>query len=261
MAGVANWLDLFGAALGGGLTVKVLDIVYQEIRHRSDRKREATQFVDKHLDPLLKTTDELVGKLRSLAEKNFSEVQKIGADGKLSESSHFASLIYLFGCFWAQVELLRREGLSVELGRDKRGKRLQDFLDCLTSRRVRIIDRTAQRAVGELMLIDGHLISFVQFVKAYDDDETFRRWLNPLATVLERLHEREERQRLLQYWVVLHALIDTLDRNHIVTRRRPSLPRALTHDSWVDLKYRVFSNYLPFVKDPQKYLGPPKRRP
>jgi hypothetical protein len=32
MAGDVSWIDLLGAALVGGATVKVLDIVYQEIR-------------------------------------------------------------------------------------------------------------------------------------------------------------------------------------------------------------------------------------
>jgi hypothetical protein len=33
----AGWLDLLAAALGGGLIVKVLDILYEEFRQRSDR--------------------------------------------------------------------------------------------------------------------------------------------------------------------------------------------------------------------------------
>jgi len=265
VAGDAGWLDLLGAALGGGATVKALDIAYQELRHRSDRKRTAKEFVDKHLDPLLKATDELVGKLRSLAETDFSDIHDINSNATGLNSSDFSSLVYLFGTFWTQVELLRRQGLSIAWGEDTRGKRLHDFLDCLESRRVRIIDRIAQRAIGEVTLASypgaTEPMPFIQFVKTYENDESFRRWLHPLVAVLARMRHTRERQRLLQYWVVLHALIDTLDGEHIVTRDRPSLPQKLTKESWRDLKFRVFGTYLKFVMEPGKYLGPPKRRP
>jgi hypothetical protein len=50
-----DWLQLFFAALGGGLTVKVVDIIYQEVRRRLETTRSATRFVDEH--PLLKAAD------------------------------------------------------------------------------------------------------------------------------------------------------------------------------------------------------------
>ena len=265
MAGDASWLDLLGAALGGGATVKAFDIAYQELRHRSDRKRTAKEFVDKHLDPLLKAADELVGKIRSLAETGFSDIHDVNPNAAKLSSANFASLIYLFGRFWTQVELLRRQGLSIAWGEDKRGKKLHDFLDCLESRRVRIIDRMAQRAVGESMLAGqpaaAEPMPFIVFSKTVETDESFRHWLHPLVAVLARMRHTRERQRLLQYWVVLHALIDTLDSEHIVTRDRPALPHELTKESWRDLKFRVFRTYLKFVRKPEKYFGPPKRRP
>jgi hypothetical protein len=263
MAGDTTWLTLLGAALGGGFTVKVLDIIYQEFRHRSDRKRAARQFVDQHLDPLLKATDEVVGKLRSLAEEDFVELRDRNPKAGTLHPN-FASLLYLFARFWAQVELLRRQGLSIAMGEDKRGKKLQNFLDCLESRKVRIVDRSTQRAIAEVMLpgefATNGPMSFVQFVKTYETSEDFRRWLRPLVAVLSRTRHTRERQQLLQYGVVLHALIDTLDGRHTVTRERPSFPNKLTRQSWQDLRYRVFGRYLTFVEDRRKYLGPPKRR-
>ncbi len=259
-----GWLHLLTAALGGGATVKVLDILYQEFRHRSERSRTAEQFVDEHLDPLLKAADELVGKLRSLAQSDFRELHDFEPEITKLESPDFGSFLFLFGRFWARVEILRREGLSVALGQDKRGKRLQNFLYCLESRRVRIVDRISQRAVGEVIVErrDGTLdtIAFVDFVKAFETDAETRRWVSSLAKVLARTRHTHERQRLLQYGVVVHALIDTLDPKHLVTRSRPSYPNKLTRRSWRDLKYRVFGQYLPFVPNPGKYLGPHKKR-
>jgi hypothetical protein len=67
-----------------------------------------------------------------------------------------------------------------------------------------------------------------------------------------------QRQKLLQYGLVLHALIDTLDGQHVVTRNRPGLPGKLSRQTWRDLNYRVFRVYLPFVTDRRKYLGLPR---
>lgn len=264
MAVEATWLDLLGAALGGGATVKAFDILYQELRRLSERKRTAKEFVDKHLDPILKATDEMVGKVRSLAESGFSDIYDVNQKATKLPTD-FASLIYLFGRFWTHVELLRRQGLSIAWGQDGRGKKLNAFLDCLESRRVRIIDRISQRAIGELMLArhpnSTESMPFIEFTRLYETDDSFRDWLHPLVAILARMRHTRERQQLLQYWVVLHALIDSLDRDHFVTRDRPGLPHMLTKESWRDLKFRVFKTYLPFVLEPGKYLGPPKRRP
>lgn len=261
-----GWFELLAAALGGGITVKALDIAYQELRHRSERSRSAVRFVDEHLDPLLKAADELVGKLRSLAESDFRRLHDIPAEVDILESSDFSSLLYLFGRFWARIEILRQQGLSVAMSRDERGKRLQSFLDCLESRRVRIVDRISQRAVGEILVErqEGDLgtKAFIAFVKAFESEtetET-RRWAAPLVKILSRMRHTRARQKILLYGAVVHALIDTLDPQHLVSRDRPSYPNKLTRRTWRDLKYRVFDLYLPFVANSRKYLGEYKKR-
>jgi hypothetical protein len=45
-----EWFKLLTAAFGGGLIVKVLDILYQEIRRVLERSQSARRFVDEHLD-------------------------------------------------------------------------------------------------------------------------------------------------------------------------------------------------------------------
>jgi hypothetical protein len=258
-----SWFQLLTAALGGGVTVKVLDILYQEFRHRSEHSQTAKRFVDNHLDPLLKAADELVGKLRSLAESDFEDLHDIDAGAETLEAPHFSSLLFLFGRFWARMEIIRQEGLSVAMSQDKRGKQLQNFLDCLESRRVRVVDRISQRAVGEVLLArqNGNLgtIGFIEFVKIYESDAQTRRWMTSLVRVLSRTRHTRDRQRLLQYGAVVHALVDTLDPKHLVTRDRPSYPNKLTRRSRNDLKFRVFDLYLPFVRTSRKYLGPPKK--
>lgn len=255
---VATWSDLFVAALGGGLTVKAADIVYLEVRRWWDSSRDAAEFVDSHLDPLLKSADELVGKLRSLAESDFKAIARIDRPDVPLAGSEFSSLVFLFARFWARVEVFRQEGLSVSTSKDKRGKRLNAFLDCLESRRVRVADRITQRAVGEAMIIEnGVTLGFTKFVEAYEKDEGIRRWIEPLVGVLSRTRHTTERQRILQYGVVVHAMIDTLDPSHLVTRSRPSYPNKLTKKSWRALRYRVFGQYLPFASS-AKYLIRPR---
>jgi hypothetical protein len=262
---VAQWLQLVAAALGGGFTVKLLDILYLEVRRRFEGSQSARRFVDEHLDPLLKAADELVGKLRSLAVSDFKPLHGVADVHDTFSDNDFASLIYLFGCFWARIEIIRRESLSVSLVSDQRGKHLQNFLDCLESRHVRIVDRISQRAVGELLTNASNsrlgTIDFIEFVTRFEEQPNFRRWIRPLASILTRTRHTASRQTLLQYGVVVHALLDTLDPLHQASRERPSYPGKLSRRTWRDLQYRVFGRYLDFVHNTHKYLGPPKGGP
>jgi hypothetical protein len=254
------WSELFAAALSAAVLVKVLDILYQEFQQRRTSKQIAREFVDANLDPLLKAADELTGKLRALAESDFKSIHHIELNEHVLENRDFASLMYLFGRFWARAEFIRQEGMSVAMGRDTRGAQLQHFFDCLESRRVRIIDRILQRAIGECFLKGKESITFVEFVADFSRiDSPIRRWAMPLAVFLARMAHTSQRQMLLQHGAVIHALIDTLDPKHLVTRDRPGWPNKLTERSWGDLNYRVFGRYLSFVKDREKYIGPPKK--
>ena len=260
----AEWLRLGAAALGGGLVVKFLDILYAEVRRRSERSEEARQFVDEHLDPLLKAADELVGKIVSLAREDFKSLRGVDPNADRIDNHDFLGLVFLLAKFWANIEIVRREGLSVSIVKDARGQRLQEFMNSIESRGVRIVDRISQRAVGELILTDrkdGPVETglFVDFVRSLENDPQARRWLFPIVRTLSRTRHISERQRLLKYGIVIHAMIDSLDPGHQVTRRRPSYPNKLSNRAWRDLKYKVFGQYLTFVPEPEKYLGPPKR--
>ncbi|HYG47340.1 MAG TPA: hypothetical protein VD846_05290 [Allosphingosinicella sp.] len=258
-----NWLQLFSAALGGGVTVKLVDILYQEIRRRSERSQSAATFLDKHLDPLLKAADELAGKLHSLATEDFESLVGRSLTLKPLNDNDFGSLLYLFSRFWAQIEIIRQEGLSIAISADPRGARLQAFLASLESRKVRLVDRISQRAIGEL-LMDAEAdppktIGYVRFVRAVEGVGDAERWITPLAQVLLSLQHRAHRQQLLQYGIVVQALADTLDARRAVTRLRPGYPTKLSQRTRRHLRYRVFGVYLKFVADRERYLSPPKK--
>jgi len=254
-----NWLALLAAALGGGATVKVIEIGYDQFRRWRDRREVDAKVVDRNLEPLLRATDELVGKLRSLGEQDFLPLRNLASDGLDDEG--FASVVYLFVQFWCEVEILRQRGLSADVARSKRGRQTQAFLRCLESRKLRLIDRISQRAIGESALVNDRTMNFVEYVRHFDGDPYARRWAAPLIAILSKTWDTEARQMILQYLVVLHAMIDTLDPKHLVTRDRPGIPNKLSAKSWKDLNYRVFKLYLPELGDNQKYIGPPKRRP
>lgn len=256
-------LRLLGAGLLGALLVKVLEIGYQEMRRRSERRRTARRFVDEHLDPVLKAADELVGKLRSLAMADFRTLR--ARHGSHERSHDLVDVLYLMARLWARLELFRGGGQTVSVVRDTRGKQLATFADCLESRRVRIVRRSAQRAVAELALVPGdggvEVIRFVDFVRRLEEDAEAQRWLSPVERALGRMVHTADRQRLLRYGIIVHAMIDTLDHEHEVSRDRRSYPHKLSYKSWNELERRVFQVYLKFVKGTQKYLGPPRRRP
>lgn len=258
-----NWFQLFSAALGGGVTVKLVDILYQEVRRRSERSQSAAAFLDKHLDPLLKAADELAGKLHSLATEDFESL--VGRSLTLNplQDNDFGSLLYLFGRFWAQIEIIRQEGLSIAISADPRGARLQAFIASLESRKVRLVDRISQRAIGELLMDEEadspKTIGYVRFVRAVESVGDAERWITPLAQVLLRLQHRTHRQQLLQYGIVVQALADTLDARRAVTRQRPGYPTKLSQRTRRHLRYRVFGVYLKFVADRERYLSPPKK--
>jgi hypothetical protein len=257
---VLEWTKVFVAAIGGGLFVKILDIVYLEFRRRDEKQQSATKFVDQHLDPLLKAADELVGKLHSLGKEDFRSLSGLSEDDPFSHPD-FGSTAYLIARFWAQIEILRQQALYVSISEDQRGRQLQSFLDCMESRRVRLIDRISQRAVGETLIANSGTVTvrYIDFIKSLEHPDT-ERWLSPLKALLTKAMHTTERQQLLQYGAVVHAMIDTLDTGHSVTRDRPAIPGKLSRQTWRGLKYRVFGTYLVFVSEPEKYIGRPKNR-
>ena len=232
----------------------------QALRQRLESKNAAERVVSTQLDPLLKSADELQGKLRSLAEEDFREFRPSG-QGVLNatQTVDLCSTLYLFAQFWGRLEILRRESFHAELTKNRRGKLLIGFLRCLESKHVRLVDRAWQRAIGELVFAEARpfhdLVTFREFVEKYETVERVRTWVRPLEDLLRETRFRRARQRVLQYGVIVHALIDTLDPHHRTTRERPAYPNKLTRRAKRDLIGRVFGVYLTEVKRTQKYTG------
>lgn len=256
----ANWLDLIGAGLSGGLAVKVLDYLYQEYRRRSQTRKTAKDLIDRHIDPILKSADELVGKIRSLAQSDFRQLIKapVPRGFEFDTWLPYLNVLYLFAQFWSRIQILRIESLFVNLTSDKRGKQLLGFIKALEATKTRLVERSWQRGIGEALIEQEservRTKTYIEFVHLFLSSDEFQKWFHPLVSVVMRINYTREKQRLLTYGAILHALIDTLDANHLVTNDRPGWPNKLSKKSKRDLKFRVFHVYLAFVKNPERYF-------
>lgn len=265
----STWLELFGAALSGGAVVKLADYLYSEYQRRSEESRSVKKLVNKHLDPILKAADELVGKTASLAKEDFKEIRHIlrPREDTLKNQIILTNILYLIAQFWARIQLLRLESLYADLARESTGRRIADFLAALEGNRNRLVDRAWQRAIGEALILyrgdKAELLTYHEFVERYSKDRGFRKWFEPVASLLRQTHHTRYRQRILVYGAILHAFIDTLDPKHVVVRKIPAWPNKLSRRSRRELEYRVFKVYLPFVKEPRKYcrVSWAKKRP
>lgn len=254
----SSWLDLLGAGLTGGGTVKVLELAWSEIKTRRADRRSARDVIERHLDPVLKAADELVGKLLALAKSDF--VGLADADGDdhstVDGAMPLASSVYLFAQFWSHLQILRAEALYTNLRAVEEGLWLQGFMDTLESSRIRLVERARQRGIGEAIIAADRQrpITFYEFLERFGDREgRLREWLAPVTVHLSKSNHTSHRQTVLVYGAVVHALIDSLDPDHVITGDRPGWPNKLTRRSRHDLRFRVFNEYLPFVENPNKY--------
>lgn len=260
-----SWLEPLVAGAIGGLIVKGADIAYQEIQRRREKQSTVEEFVQTQLDPLLKAADELVGKVYSLTGEDFKTIppELDPKDRRTHQNLDLANVLYLFGQFWATVEILRRESIYVRLAESPSGKKLTKFLDCLESRPMRMVVRARQRAVGEMLIVVDREklrpMGFSEFMVALAGATDLSEWLDPLTDLVvnakhgSRTERPAKTQRLLQYALVLHALVDDLDPEHTTTSRRPPLTGKILPKTAKALRYRVFPIYLPFVTNSERY--------
>jgi hypothetical protein len=243
-------LTIFGAALSGGIVAKLIDYPVDWIKYSFGQRKSAKALVDAHLDPLLKAADAIVGKTSSLADRDFSikTEQGTGAPSSLLDPD-LIGLAYLYARFWGRINILAEESLGVSLASDKRGAKLQEFIACLGSPQVRLVNRTHQNAIGELTTepsYDGRkrTVGLVEFGNKVNENSSAIIWCGPLFELLGKTKIKATRQRLLVYGVVAHALVDTLDPKHQSSHPRDSYSNKLSKDAKQQIEHLVFGEYL-----------------
>jgi len=252
-------LTLFIAAVSGGLASTLIEqFVIAPIRAHWKQRKAAKDIVDAHLDPLLKAADAIVGKTISLAERDF--IPLTGHTGQ-GPDTNLIGLTYLYASFWGRVEILRAESLGVSISGDPRGKKLSKFITCFESQRIRLVNRTHQKAIGELateLRADGALrtIGVVEFGEKLSAGSIAEGWCKPLTDLLQGTGEKSIRQKLLMYGIVLHSLVDTLDPDHHSTHERSSYPNKLSKESKRRIEHLVFREYLQGTGATNRYAKP-----
>jgi hypothetical protein len=246
----------FIAGAGGALSVKAIELWIR----RSEKKETAKNIIKKNLDPILKATDDLVGKLYSLQRKDFLSMPKKADNHSIEKEIETTNLSYYFANFWARIQILRQESIYVNLNSTTEGKHLQNFIRTLEIKEVRLLDRALQRGIGESIIIknnNGQLdtLNYFEFVEKYDQSARLKMWFEPLCLFFNNLSNCRSLQRTLVYGEIVHSLLDTLDSKHYYARKRPAWPNKLTKKNRKDLRFRIFKNYLPFVKNPEKYFN------
>ena len=231
-----------------------------EVSRRLQARAGARRVVAIQLDPLLKAADELQGKLLSLAKEDFVEFRTLRADTITpADVVNLCSTLYLFAQLWARFEIIRRASFHAELMSNPNGAAMLRFLNSLESRQVRLVDRAWQRGIAESLIVSSQstmdIKPFRDFVEQYESSPQLRRWFQPLVDILKGTRDKKQRQRVLRYGVVVHAMIDTLDPTHHTTKPRPGYPNKLSRRSRHDLIGRVFGVYLPDVRGTEKYTG------
>jgi hypothetical protein len=256
-----DFLGFLSAALTGGVIVKLLDIVYAEFQRRNDRAQTAKQFVDENLDPVLKAAGELVQKIYALARQDFVPLRSLDGGSDPAEDHALGGLMFLFTRFWCRVEILKLKSIAVELSSDPRGRRLTSFFNCLEAKPVCIVNRTLQRAVAETLIDvkkpDYSTLRYIDFAQAAAQDGAMACWVEPLRQILVLGWHRGRKQHLLQYAVILHAMLNTLDPEGAVVNdeKWPSAANKLSRKTRSHLRFCIFKEYLAFVKTPGKYLN------
>ncbi len=257
-----TWSQLFT-----GLTAAIATVLLQKLFEYIQRKRAETKMVEENLDPILKSGDELLGKIYSLAKDDFkSIVFPSDRNGgykieELKENHDVVNFLYLFAKFWANIEILRYRTNSFFLNTRPVGKEFQVFQNCLESKAVRVTKRNFQRALGELMLErnqkDISMIFFREFSEIIFCETDVDMPLQDILKTISRLNNTKERQKILVYATVLHAMLDTIDPSHYVAKDRPTIQRKLTKKSRKDLRYRIFGVHLKIVSNWRKYIDLP----
>lgn len=247
-------LKLLVSFISGGVLLELLKLFYPDIKKILNNKIEAKNIYNKHSDLILKAADELFGKLYSLAEEDFISLTRNEPE---QDEMNKIYIIYLFASFWASLGILRRESSYVHLARIRNGKRLLNFVTTYEAKKNRILERSYQRAIGDSVIIQSQeglrIMSLYDFVNEYKKDSSLKKMIQPLEDSLLKTGDKQHRQKFLIFGIIILALIDFLDRKHLVVRDRLSYSNKLNVKSKIQIRRRIFGHYLPFIKGVVKY--------
>lgn len=245
------------ALVSGGFIWETIKFVYPEVKRYFTNRIEARKVLAENIDPILKSSDELVGKINSLARTDFKEIytQDLASltDDKRIERIY---ILYLFSSVWGRISALRTNANFSNLAKFRKGRRFLSFLYSFESKKNRVVSRAIQRTIGDFMISkkDAEIINLYEFSTALNDNEgQIQNMIKPLDQVLKNSNNRRVRQQILLYGVLLQAFCDFFDKNKDATKNRTFYTNKLAPRTKQQISRRIFNTYLPFVKKPDRY--------
>ncbi|GAA0548099.1 hypothetical protein [Chitinophaga japonensis] len=255
-----TWFQNLILFLSGGFLWEGIKFAYPEVNKWLDGIKASRRILVDNLDPILKAADELYGKLVSLAKEDFStfinERNSTADDVALNRTY----VCYLFAQFWAHLEYVRIKSQYSSIARTKKGKQLIRFIETFESREFRILDRSIQRIIGEGLVESANnnfrVMSLNTFVRSINNtDSPLKNWIAVLERKLCECTDKDKRQRILVYGVIVSTLINHFDPKHKVIRAREIYTNKLSRKSMGKIMGALFSRYLNFINDNNTLYG------
>lgn len=245
-------------AITGGAIWEGLKFLYPEVKRYFETKREARKIFYKNLDPILKAASELYGKLESLAKEDFSSFINPSNSNSSDPIHNQKYVCYLFAQFWGQIEYLRLESQYTDLSKVKNGKHLLRFIETIESRKYRILDRSMQRIIGETLIKEQgqrfRIMSLKEYMEVLDTPGSkLSQWFKHLNDALLAVNDREQRQLVLRFGIIIAALIDHFDPKYQTVRRREIYINKLSKKSKRLIKTNLTNHYLSFLSEKKRY--------
>lgn len=244
--------------LGSLIGWEVIKFVFPEIQRLLNERKKAKESFYAILEPILKSADELFGKLDSLAKEDFATFINPDNSNSINPEHNKKYVLYLFAQFWGCLEMLRIENQYIKISKLKRGKQLLRFIDTFESRKYRILDRSFQRIIGEAVIAEERqrfrLMTLKNFLLEIEvPASNLGKWIMGLNDVLDSVNNKEKRQVILIYGIIVAALIDNFDPKYKTVRRRALYINKLSVDSKRRIKTHLLSYHLNFLKNKSKF--------
>ncbi|MUV04984.1 hypothetical protein GN157_14805 [Flavobacterium rakeshii] len=253
-----NLLQLTIATITGATIWEGFKFFYPDIKQYFKTRNAAKKIFYDNLDPILKASSELYGKIESLAKEDFATFVNLKKSLSSNPIHNQKYVLYLFAQFWGQLEYLRLQSQYIDLSKIKQGNQLLRFIETIESRRHRILDRSVQRIIGECLISNKdqkfRIMTLKDFLETLEnEDSSLAKWIGELEKKLLNVNYKEQRQVILRFGVIVAVLIDHFDPKHKTVRRRNIYKNRLSPKSKELLRKYLFGHYLKFIKNSSQY--------
>jgi len=93
-----------------------------------------------------------------------------------------------------------------------------------------------------------------EFLDEIDDTKSgLNKWIKDLENLLLKVDDKEQRQLVLRFGVIIAALIDHFDPKHKTVRRRDIYINKLSIKSKRMIRGNLLNNYLVFLNKRERY--------